>query len=161
MAVEDLIIAIARQYGIPQDIALGLARRESGLRQDAIGPRGEIGIMQLMPSTARELGVDPYDTLQNIDGGLRYLRQQYDRFGDWGLALAAYNAGPSRVARGDIPVSTQNYVQDILGMPTFSVDVYAAPLEAPWWAVAVAAGALLWYLSGDSKPERSQVLKRA
>ena len=57
-----------------------------------------------MPRTAKELGVDPTDPMENLDGGARYLRQQFERFGSWPLALAAYNAGPTRVAKlGRIP----------------------------------------------------------
>ena len=71
-----------------------------------------------MPHTARNLGVDPHDPRENLEGGARYLSQQYRRFGDWRLALAAYNAGPEAVARyRDVPpfAETQNYVKAILG----------------------------------------------
>ncbi len=72
-----------------------------------------------MPRTALELGVNPWNARQNIEGGARYLRQQHDRFGTWELALAAYNAGPGAVEKyGGIPPykETQNYVQKILGL---------------------------------------------
>ena len=71
-----------------------------------------------MPQTARGLGVDPRDVMQNLEGGARYLKTQYDKFGDWRLALAAYNAGPGAVERYDgIPPynETQNYVRVIFG----------------------------------------------
>lgn len=71
-----------------------------------------------MPDTARRLGVDPADPSENLDGGARYLRMMYDRFGDWRLALAAYNAGPEAVAKhGGVPPyeETQGYVKGILG----------------------------------------------
>ena len=74
--------------------------------------------MQLMPGTARDLGVDPNNLDQNIEGGMRYLAQMYKKFGDWTLALAAYNAGPGAVEKhkGVPPFAeTQNYVKSILG----------------------------------------------
>ncbi|MGE4609947.1 MAG: lytic transglycosylase domain-containing protein [Paracoccaceae bacterium] len=79
---------------------------------------GAIGLTQLMPRTALELGVNPWNAQQNMEGGARYLRQQHDRFGSWELALAAYNYGPTTVERyGGIPPypETQDYVQKILG----------------------------------------------
>jgi soluble lytic murein transglycosylase-like protein len=78
---------------------------------------GAIGLAQLMPGTAAGLGVDPTDPLQNLQGGARYLREQLDRFGTPELALAAYNAGPNRVAQaGGIPriTETQTYVRRVL-----------------------------------------------
>ena len=78
---------------------------------------GAIGLAQLMPATAAGLGVDPHDPLQNLEGGARYLRQQLDRFGSFELGLAAYNAGPTRVAQaGGVPAiaETQAYVQVVL-----------------------------------------------
>lgn len=70
----------------------------------AVSPKGAIGLAQLMPATARMLGVDPWDPVQNLEGGARYLAAQYRRFGSWRLALAAYNAGPAAVARhGGVP----------------------------------------------------------
>jgi soluble lytic murein transglycosylase-like protein len=71
-----------------------------------------------MPGTAAQLGVDPKDPIQNVDGGARYLKQQYDTFGTWEKALAAYNSGPGNVQKyGGIPPfeETQNYVRSILG----------------------------------------------
>jgi hypothetical protein len=71
-----------------------------------------------MPGTAAELGVDPSDPMQNIDGAARYLKRQYDTFGEWGLALAAYNAGPGAVKKyGGVPPfeETRNYVAKIMG----------------------------------------------
>jgi hypothetical protein len=110
--------AAATQYGIPPDIFASLIQQESGWRPDVISSAGAIGPAQLMPGTAEELGVDPYDPAQNIEGGARYLAQQYERFGSWPLALAAYNAGPGAVTRyGGIPpfAETQAYVPAVLG----------------------------------------------
>jgi len=97
-------IAIATSHAIPSKLFLALINAESGFDANAVSPKGAIGLTQLMPATAKSLGVDPYDPKENLSGGARYLRQQYDRFGSWPLALAAYNAGPTRVARlGRIP----------------------------------------------------------
>jgi soluble lytic murein transglycosylase-like protein len=144
MAVADLIRSEALRQGVPPDIALRVAQVESGLNPNARGARGEIGIMQLMPGTAMELGVDPYDIMENIRGGIRYLRMMYERFGDWSLAVAAYNAGPGNVERGNIP---SGYVRKVLGTPTFTTEVVSTPEEAPWWALAIAFAALIYLLT--------------
>jgi soluble lytic murein transglycosylase-like protein len=83
---------------------------------DAVSPKGALGLGQLMPATARELGADPLDPAQNLSGAARYLRLQYDTFGDWDLALAAYNAGPGAVRRyGGVPpyAETERYVREV------------------------------------------------
>ena len=110
--------AAARKHGVPEDLFLRLVQQESGWNQDAVSAKGALGLAQLMPDTAARLGVDPSDARQNLEGGARYLRQQYDRFRSWRLALAAYNAGPDAVERyADVPpfAETQGYVQAILG----------------------------------------------
>ncbi len=97
--------AAAAEYGISAVLLESLAASESGFDARAVSPAGAIGLMQLMPQTARALGVDPYEPEQNIRGGAAYLRQQLDRFdGDLERALAAYNAGPAQVERhGGVP----------------------------------------------------------
>ena len=108
----------ARKYGIDPEMFLRLIQQESSFRPDVVSPKGAIGLGQLMPATAQELGVDPTDPLQNLEGSARYLSQQLKRFGSPELALAAYNAGPTRVAKlGRVPniAETQNYVKTILG----------------------------------------------
>ena len=110
--------AAANRYGIPSGLFLRLVQQESGWNPVAVSPKGAIGLAQLMPQTARVLGVNPHDPAENLEGGARYLRQQYDRFGNWRLALAAYNAGPEAVERhGGIPPyrETRNYVRVIYG----------------------------------------------
>ena len=115
---QDMARAAARKHNVPEDLFLRLVRTESGFHPRAKSHKGAIGLAQLMPFTARHLGVNPHDPKENLEGGARYLSQQYRRFGDWRLALAAYNAGPEAVERyrGVPPYAeTQHYVRAILG----------------------------------------------
>lgn len=108
----------ARRHGVPEDMFLKLVQQESGFNPKAVSHKGALGLAQLMPSTAQILRVDPLDPYQNLDGGARYLMQQYRAFGNWRLALAAYNAGPGAVKKhGGVPpfLETQHYVKVILG----------------------------------------------
>lgn len=110
--------AAARRHGVPEDLFLRLVTQESGWNIDALSPAGAYGLAQLMPATARDLGVNREDPAQNLEGGARYLAQQYAAFGTWRLALAAYNAGPGAVeTHGGVPpfAETQTYVRIILG----------------------------------------------
>lgn len=116
-AYLEVAKAVARKHGVPEDTFLRLVQQESGWRQGASSPKGARGLAQLMPETARHLGVDIDDPQQNLEGGARYLRMMYDRFGSWRLALAAYNAGPGAVENyGGIPpyAETKHYVSAIL-----------------------------------------------
>lgn len=111
------VAQIGENHGLPRELFAAMVMTESNFDTAARSRVGAIGLTQLMPSTAREIGVNPHDPHQNLEGGARYLKQQYDRFGDWPLALAAYNSGPSRVARlGRIPHirETQDYVRRVL-----------------------------------------------
>ncbi len=117
-AYLEVARAAARKYGVPEDLFLRLVQQESGWNAGAVSQKGATGLAQLMPGTADLLGVDETDPAQNLDGGARYLRMMHDRFGDWRLALAAYNAGPEAVDQHDgVPPydETQNYVVAILG----------------------------------------------
>ncbi len=110
--------AAALRHGVPTDLYLRLVQQESGWNTSALSPKGAIGLAQLMPETARLLRVDPLDPASNLDGGARYLRMMYDKFGTWRLALAAYNAGPEAVQKhADVPPyqETQHYVKVIWG----------------------------------------------
>jgi hypothetical protein len=109
---------MAEKYGIPWNIFNAQINAESGWNPSAVSPAGAQGLGQLMPATARGLGVDPNDPVQNLEGAARYLQQQYQKFGKWDLALAAYNAGPGAVSKyGGVPPykETQGYVQKIMG----------------------------------------------
>lgn len=115
---QDMARAAARRHNVPEDLFLRLVRTESNFRPTARSNKGAIGLAQIMPSTAVHLGVNPHDPRENLEGGARYLSQQYRRFGNWRLALAAYNAGPEAVAQyhGVPPYAeTQQYVKAILG----------------------------------------------
>ena len=108
----------ARKHGVPEDLFLRLVEQESGWNPGAVSNKGATGLAQLMPGTADVLGVDITDPHENLESGARYLRMMYDRFGDWKLALAAYNAGPEAVQKhGGVPPydETQGYVVAILG----------------------------------------------
>ncbi|WP_232037081.1 lytic transglycosylase domain-containing protein [Asticcacaulis excentricus] len=111
---QDVIKAAAERYNLSTDFLIAVIRQESGFNPKAVSPRGAIGLMQLMPATAAELGVDPFDPRGNVFGGAAYLRRQLDRFdGRIDLALAAYNAGAGAVNRhGGVPpyAETQAYV---------------------------------------------------
>lgn len=113
------IDAAAAKYGVDPALLRGLVRQESGFDPAARSGAGAVGLTQLMPGTARELGVtDPTDPAQALDGGAKYLKQQLDRFGgDPAKALAAYNAGPGAVQKfGGVPpyAETQHYVENVL-----------------------------------------------
>jgi soluble lytic murein transglycosylase-like protein len=115
---DDIISEHAQVQGVSASLVRAVILLESGFNPSAVSPKGALGLMQLMPATARELGVEnPFDPGQNIRGGVTYLRRLLDLYTqDVTLALAAYNAGPGAVARyGDVPPyrETQEYVRKI------------------------------------------------
>lgn len=115
--IMQMAAQVARNEGVDPDLFLSLVEQESNFNPDAVSQKGAIGLTQLMPNTAKELGVDPSNMVQNLTGGARYLKQQLDAFQSKDLALAAYNAGPTRVKElGAIPEieETQNFVKNIL-----------------------------------------------
>jgi soluble lytic murein transglycosylase-like protein len=140
---SQLISQVAEQAEFDPRIAVTVAAQESGLNPRALNTTsGAVGIMQLLPATAAELGVNPHDVVENILGGVQYLRQQFAKFGDTAKALAAYNWGPHHVAQAierwgeswlqHAPTETQQYVNSILsaaGNP--SPVVQASPPAAP------------------------------
>lgn len=138
LTIPQMIIAAAQQQGVAPALALEVAQVESGMNQSAVSPKGAIGIFQLEPKTAADLGVDPRDSAQNIQGGVTYLRQLMGQFGDPIAALAAYDWGPGNVRQAmadyppgfsisipgqatipewlaHAPAETRNYVRTILG----------------------------------------------
>lgn len=118
-AYDKLIRKTARRYGVPPALVKAVVKAESNFQRHAVSRAGAQGLMQLMPATASDLGVqDPFSPEENIHGGTRYLRAMIDRFeGDWKHALAAYNAGPGAVDQyGGIPPyrETREYVERVL-----------------------------------------------
>ena len=118
---RELVTQAALRQGLPPELLHSIAQVESGYRQDAVSPKGAMGIMQLMPGTARELEADPADAAENVDAGARYLRELLLKYLDdpnqLRKALAAYNAGPGAVDRfNGVPPyrETLQYVQKVL-----------------------------------------------
>jgi len=116
--VTAIVAQAAERYNLPKSFLLGVIHVESRFKVRALSPVGAMGLMQLMPATAREVGVlDPWDPFQNIMGGARYLRKLADRFdGDYVRVLSGYHAGGAAVARkGGIPyLDTDTYVRRVL-----------------------------------------------
>jgi len=120
-AYDDIVADAAKLYDLDPHMIRAVMQTESGFNAMAVSPVGALGLMQLMPAVAAELGVtDPLDPRQNIMGGSRYLRQLLDAHrGNIRLALASYNAGPGNVAKyGAIPPfkETQNYVKKVTAL---------------------------------------------
>ena len=141
----EKVTAAAIRYNVPVNLALAVAKQESGfIHQTDKGittsKKGALGLMQLMPDTARELKVDPNNLEQNIDGGVRYLKQQLDRFGNPRDAAIAYNAGPNSgyFKTGAILPETRDYVAAINAAGGFS-----NPPESPAASVPAAPAATL------------------
>jgi hypothetical protein len=161
--LEVALQEAASYYGLEPALLSALVYQESRYCPDALSPKGAIGLGQLMPGTAQDLGVDPYDPMQNLYGAAAYLRAQWDSFEDWTLALAAYNAGPGAVIKyqGVPPYEeTQNYVVSVLSrytamvetLPDSSlVEVEVAP--APLTSVLDAATAEVPVTATDPLPD--------
>ena len=171
-SVSSLIQSLAPNYGIPASLALAVAQAESSLNQGAISPKGAIGLFQLMPATAASLGVNPSDETQNIQGGLEYLQQLYNQYGNWTQALQAYNWGPGNVSSGAaVPSSVESYASGILAAAGISdtADTSSLSLQSPtsdlfnsldsldlssltdpsqpaFWIATVAGGLAVWWI---------------
>lgn len=143
-----LVAQIACEYSIPVALFDGLITQESRYNMFAVSPVGAMGLTQLMPGTARDLRVtNPFDAVQNLRGGARYLQMMLKKFGRYDLALAAYNSGPGRVQRlGRVPriAETMNYVATILGgwhrqAPRFATVLPMEPAASSFQQASAAA----------------------
>ena len=140
MTVQDMIRAEALRQGVPTELAIAVARRESNFRQTARGAAGEVGVFQLMPGTAVEMRVNPYDLAANIRGGVGYLAKQYSVFGNWTQALQAYNGGARHVIERTVSPAAQNYARAIApyavvpspNLPGFEPLIDSSTLWAAW-----------------------------
>ena len=145
--VEDLISYYAVYYNVDPALALAVAKVESNFNQNAVSPKGAVGVMQLTPEAAKEVNVNPYILWQNIAGGVLYLRKMLDRYGDVVLALAAYNAGPSAVDRyGGVPPyrETRAYIRKVLSLYRKLKRSYKQPFD-----VYIAAAAVRYKIPPD------------
>lgn len=122
---DRIIINKSNKYDLEPSLIRAVITAESNWDPEAISPKGAVGLMQLMPATAREMKIDPYSPEENIEGGTRYLRYLLDRFkGRIDIALAAYNAGPTIVDRsGGMPsiAETRAYVRKVLANSNIKV----------------------------------------
>ena len=115
--VKAIIVKHAIEMGVDPAIALSIARTESGFSHNARSNHGAVGVLQLMPSTAKRMGLNPYSLNDNIKGGIMYYKSMYKMFGSVELALAAYNAGPGNVKRYNaVPpyAETKRFVSKIM-----------------------------------------------
>jgi soluble lytic murein transglycosylase-like protein len=122
--IDSLVGQASQREGLDQYLLRGVMKQESGFRPCALSPKGAMGLMQLMPATAEQLGIqDPFEAASNVDAGARFLKQLLDRYsGDIPSALGAYNAGPAKVdAAGGVPAipETVDYIRQIMSSLPF------------------------------------------
>ncbi|MBN7774187.1 lytic transglycosylase domain-containing protein [Clostridium aminobutyricum] len=143
--LEELFTRASEAYNVPADLLKAVAKAESGFNSNAVSRCGAMGVMQLMPATAKALGVtDAYDPEQNIMGGAKYLSQKLQAYdGDITLALASYNAGSGNVAKyGGVPPfpETQNYINKVLGYMGQEIEI---PERTDWKSNSLILGDIL------------------
>lgn len=119
LSIDEAVDNASKKYGVDKKLILAVIQQESSFNPNSTSSAGAMGLMQLMPGTASELGVNnAYDINQNVDGGTKYLKSLLDTFGNYKMAIAAYNAGPGAVEKsGDniakLPSETQDYVAKV------------------------------------------------
>lgn len=137
--IAEKVVLEAQKQGVDENLALSMANIESGFKSSAKSPKGAIGVMQLMPTTAKELNVDPNNVDENIKGGVSYIKQNFEKYKDPYLTGIAYNAGPGVADRflaskdpSILPSETINYVTRLgdIYTPTVSVTPTETPTEA-------------------------------
>lgn len=113
--IDSLINKYSKKFGVNKNLVHAVAQVESNKNQSAISKSGAVGVMQVLPSTAKAMGVDnPYSTEDNIKAGVKYLKYLQDKFNNnTDLVLSAYNAGEGNVSRNKIPASTRHYVHKV------------------------------------------------
>lgn len=134
MEMARLVGEAALKAGVPPRLAIAVAFRESSLDQNKTGESGEIGMMQVLPSTGKDIGYSVQDLRnleKNIEAGVKYLKMNLDQFKDEGLAIAAYNTGPGNVSNGIIPERTKLYLSDLKNFGAFNVPEAQAQTSEP------------------------------
>lgn len=161
--LDDIFERASQTYGVPDNLLKAVAKAESGFQADAVSSCGAQGIMQLMPSTAKSLGVtDSFDPEQNIMGGAKFLGSLLGKYGDAKLALAAYNAGSGNVEKyGGVPPfrETQNYVEKVLTYAGGDVAVPALTSESGTGPAAVSTGISELFPSSFTSDDYSRFLE--
>lgn len=119
LTIDQAVDNASKKYGVDKKLILAVIQQESSFNPHSTSSVGAMGLMQLMPDTAKELGVDnAYDVNENVDGGTKYLKSLLDTFGNYRMAIAAYNAGPGAVQKSGenidkLPSETQDYVAKV------------------------------------------------
>jgi soluble lytic murein transglycosylase-like protein len=149
--ISSIVAQASSTYNVPASVIYSVIQQESGGNPNAVSPKGAMGLMQLMPSTAASLGVtDPFDPEQNIMAGTSYLASLINQYnGDIASALAAYNWGPGNVnnSNGNWPSSVVSYVSNVLqnaGIGVSSQGVSVGDTQISWWLVALVAALAFW-----------------